>query len=246
MFALAGLVGALVAVPIAVYASHSFSDVPDSNTFHEDIAWLKDSGVTLGCNPPANTLFCPKDNVTREQMAAFMRRLAENQVVDAATAVQADSATTANSATTASQADDSDQLDGFDAQGLAPRASFNSTADAPDNNFTLETEIIAPAPGILVISGGTDAYSNTLFDSFFCQLEVNGTLVEGSLRNVMENPDVTTNYQEDCNTSGAVVVDADAYKVSFRTLDVDAAGFFATSVSVIWVPFDGGGNTPTP
>jgi hypothetical protein len=31
-------------------------------------------GITVGCNPPANDLFCPKDNVTRGQMAAFMRR----------------------------------------------------------------------------------------------------------------------------------------------------------------------------
>jgi hypothetical protein len=85
MFVLAGLVGALVAVPIAVYASHSFNDVPGSNTFHSDIAWLADAGITKGCNPPDNTEYCPKDEVTREQMAAFMRRLAENQVVDAAT-----------------------------------------------------------------------------------------------------------------------------------------------------------------
>ena len=82
---LAALVGALVATPIAVYASHSFTDVPDTNTFHADIEWLADAGVTKGCNPPENTEFCPKENVTREQMAAFLRRLAENQVVDAAT-----------------------------------------------------------------------------------------------------------------------------------------------------------------
>ncbi len=37
MFALAGMVGALVATPIAVYASHRFTDVPGSNTFHADI-----------------------------------------------------------------------------------------------------------------------------------------------------------------------------------------------------------------
>jgi hypothetical protein len=79
------VVGALVAVPVAVYASHSFTDVSDSNTFHDDIAWLKDSGVTKGCNPPENTEYCPDDNVTRGQMAAFMRRLAENRVVDAGT-----------------------------------------------------------------------------------------------------------------------------------------------------------------
>lgn len=74
---LAAMVGALVAAPVAVYASHQFTDVPDSNTFHDDIAWLADAGITRGCNPPANDEFCPKDEVTREQMAAFMRRFAE-------------------------------------------------------------------------------------------------------------------------------------------------------------------------
>ncbi len=76
--------------PTAVWAADRFTDVPDTNVFHSDITWLADAGVTLGCNPPDNTLYCPSDNVTREQMAAFMRRLAENQVVDAATAVDAD------------------------------------------------------------------------------------------------------------------------------------------------------------
>jgi len=74
-----------VIAPVSVFASHTFTDVPDSNVFHEDIAWLSDNGVTQGCNPPANTEFCPKDKVSREQLAAFMRRLAENQVVDAGT-----------------------------------------------------------------------------------------------------------------------------------------------------------------
>lgn len=76
-------VTAAVAAPTAVWAADAFTDVPDSNVFHDDIAWLADANVTQGCNPPDNTRFCPGDTVTREQMAAFMRRLAENQVVDA-------------------------------------------------------------------------------------------------------------------------------------------------------------------
>jgi hypothetical protein len=83
---------ATLLVPVAVFAAHSFNDVPDDHTFHDAIAWMKDNGVTVGCNPPANTSYCPDDNVTRGQMAAFMRRLAENQVVDAATAVVAGTA----------------------------------------------------------------------------------------------------------------------------------------------------------
>jgi len=73
---------ALVA-PATVWAADTFIDVPYANVFHDDIAWLADAGVTRGCNPPDNTQFCPGDTVTREQMAAFMRRLAEGEVVDA-------------------------------------------------------------------------------------------------------------------------------------------------------------------
>ncbi len=55
-----------------VLGSHSFTDVPDSHMFHVDIGAVKDAGVTTGCTP---TKYCPDDNVTRGQMAAFMNRL---------------------------------------------------------------------------------------------------------------------------------------------------------------------------
>lgn len=83
--ALVVLVMGVVLVPVAVGAAHQFKDVPDSNIFHDDIAWLAGNDITKGCNPPANDLFCPTDNVTREQMAAFMQRLAIGQPVDAGT-----------------------------------------------------------------------------------------------------------------------------------------------------------------
>jgi len=81
---------AVFVVPIAVLATDGFTDVADDNVFKANIDWLAAADVTKGCNPPANTEFCPGDNVTREQMAAFMNRLATNKVVDAATAVDAD------------------------------------------------------------------------------------------------------------------------------------------------------------
>lgn len=70
-------------VPVTALASDRFTDVPDSNIFHDDITWLADTGITIGCNPPDNTEFCPKDFMTREQMAAFVKRMSINQVVDA-------------------------------------------------------------------------------------------------------------------------------------------------------------------
>jgi hypothetical protein len=82
---LAGILAtALVVFPATSWASHQFADVDDGNVFQADIAWLADAGITKGCNPPANTMYCPGANVTRQQMAAFMHRLATTQVVDAA------------------------------------------------------------------------------------------------------------------------------------------------------------------
>jgi hypothetical protein len=56
-----------------------FLDSLDS-PFASDIIWLAENGITSGCNPPHNTLFCPDDEVTRGQMAAFLRRALEGQV----------------------------------------------------------------------------------------------------------------------------------------------------------------------
>ncbi|MFP3915557.1 MAG: S-layer homology domain-containing protein [Actinomycetota bacterium] len=55
-------------------ASDLFEDVPSGDTFHDDITWLAESGITRGCNPPDNTRFCPDEAVTRGQMAAFLTR----------------------------------------------------------------------------------------------------------------------------------------------------------------------------
>lgn len=53
-----------------------FSD-DDVSVFEDDIDRLATAGITLGCNPPENDLFCPNDVVTRGQMAAFLVRAFE-------------------------------------------------------------------------------------------------------------------------------------------------------------------------
>lgn len=70
---LIGLAMALVLPAGAVLAgSQRFSDVPPSHPFFSDIEAVAAAGLTSGCTP---TTFCPKSNVTREQMAAFLNRL---------------------------------------------------------------------------------------------------------------------------------------------------------------------------
>ena len=53
--------------------SDAFLDIAGS-VFKADIEWLADRQITTGCNPPENNLFCPYDDVTRGQMAAFLHR----------------------------------------------------------------------------------------------------------------------------------------------------------------------------
>jgi hypothetical protein len=62
----------MVILPLGVFALHQFGDVPDSNTYHNDIDAIADAGVTTGCG---GGNYCPSAFVTREQMAAFMNRL---------------------------------------------------------------------------------------------------------------------------------------------------------------------------
>jgi predicted outer membrane repeat protein len=45
-----------------------------SSIFEKEIEWLAEVGITKGCNPPDNTMFCPTADVTRGQMAAFLNR----------------------------------------------------------------------------------------------------------------------------------------------------------------------------
>ena len=66
-----GVVGLMLALPVAVSASHIFSDVPNSNTFHNSISTLYGARITGGCG---GGKYCPNAAVTRGQMAAFLVR----------------------------------------------------------------------------------------------------------------------------------------------------------------------------
>src|SRR5207245_4970222 len=58
-------------------AQQRFADVPPENIFYAFIEEMAVRRITLGCGTDASTgmpLYCPKDPVTREQMAAFLVR----------------------------------------------------------------------------------------------------------------------------------------------------------------------------
>ncbi|HSJ35565.1 MAG TPA: S-layer homology domain-containing protein [Acidimicrobiia bacterium] len=114
--ALAAALVAVLVIPAGVMASDTFVDVPTDNVFHGDIAWLAETGVTRGCNPPENTEFCPDDDVTRGQMAAFLHRF-DGHLKDTAAAnvpgALANQLAAANRATAAYQDVEVAEADGY-------------------------------------------------------------------------------------------------------------------------------------
>ena len=68
---------------MAAFLARAFDEPPSStdhfgddnrSIFEDAINRIADAGITLGCNPPTNTMFCPGAKVTRGQMAAFIMR----------------------------------------------------------------------------------------------------------------------------------------------------------------------------
>jgi hypothetical protein len=75
-FAIALLVITGAAVPRASAAPCAgFTDVDDGSPFCENVQWIRNRGITLGCEGTA--LYCPNDAVSRLSMAAFMNRLGD-------------------------------------------------------------------------------------------------------------------------------------------------------------------------
>ncbi len=68
----ASLVLSFASMPASGQNCAGFGDVFVTDGFCTAVAWMKTRGITLGC-PGGN--YCPKDTVTRAQMALFMYRL---------------------------------------------------------------------------------------------------------------------------------------------------------------------------
>jgi hypothetical protein len=72
---LLGVALSLIATSAVAQICDGFVDVLASSPFCPNVTWMKTYGVTKGCDA---THYCPTDNVSRLQMAAFMHRLGNN------------------------------------------------------------------------------------------------------------------------------------------------------------------------
>lgn len=138
------MLGAALLIPGVVYASHQFSDVPDDHTFHNDIEWLADNGITKGCG---GTNFCPEDSVSRGQMAAFMRRFHSAFIADSSSAIAIDSVWRGNN---------------------DPPSSGNGVIDG----LTMNLDI--PEYGLLIVEGTVDLSNQAESDVLNCGINSGG------------------------------------------------------------------------
>lgn len=161
--------------------------------------------------------------MTRETLAAFLRRLSENKIVDAATAVNTDNAT---QAVNAANADNAARVDGLSANEMV-RVAFDSTSNAADANGDAVSAFFAvPKDGWLILNDSIDAarVDANNADEYNCSLFVNGATVANTVRaSTVDAPGGThtNNGQENCSTTGVHQVKAGAYTfaltIEFRT-----------------------------
>jgi hypothetical protein len=203
---------ALVAVASAVLggvavAAHDFNDVPDSNPFHDDISWLASTGITSGY-PDGG--FHPNEPVTRQTMAAFLRRVAGQgstpRVVDAARLA----------GRTAGDFDNAVSLQGQSPEQLQPDVyAASSTAEVTITGTSLGTATtIVTVPGVPAGSYVVDvsgAYRATGWEEAVINCAVvGGTVLTPAYSLERVRTSTEENLSDWGHLSGTAVVDLDA------------------------------------
>ena len=61
----------------AVSGAERFDDVDESAYYQQAVGWAAETGITTGCGD--RTIFCPNQEVTRGQIAAFLYRFSGQQ-----------------------------------------------------------------------------------------------------------------------------------------------------------------------
>ncbi|GBE24696.1 hypothetical protein BMS3Bbin02_00971 [bacterium BMS3Bbin02] len=219
-------------IPVMATAADRFTDVPDTNNFHDDIGWLADAGVTLGCNPPANDEFCPTENVTREQMAAFMHRFAKYLGAEDGIVSEADT------------------VDGFNAGDLirgAGSATWVNTSNSPAQADVFT--VAAPVDGGIVttLSFNCTSFSGTTNTRWDVTITVDSVIQSSVGAGVLYfNHAESASVFSSATTSFFSAVTAGNHDVGYNAVQRAGDGSLDCDISetAVFVPFGGDGSTP--
>lgn len=245
----------LIAPVAAAGATSLWADVPDDSIFVEDTNWMKITGVSIGCNPPANTNYCPKSLLTREQMAAFMHRLSDAQVVDAATAIDAENAENAENSDTV-DGRDADELMSITGSDSGEIASFSPQPPAGNSALlaTLTGFEVPAGGGVITAHGNAQADAISGSQAGLVWIDIDGG---GTCSNPIPNPPGTGSYlairgETFLETTSAIQTEAVA--AGTHRIDLCVAGFgtpvgaatkLVAHLNATWTPVASGAGIAT-
>jgi hypothetical protein len=199
----------VVTAPLAAYASHRFVDVPTSHTFHNDITWLADNGITLGCNPPANTMYCPSDPVNRGQMAAFLHRFNDQVVAEGV----------------------------GEAVGLGFLFRDLSASAVSGNGAILSMNLNIEEPGVVVLQASSWMQNFADFDTAACGISSGST--SSALGDSWRPIDLNSDTLETCATQTAFPVAAGSQLVRLIVAEaLSTTQTLAASIAAVFYPLD--------
>jgi hypothetical protein len=139
-----------------------------------------------------------------------------------------------------------DKVDGKNANDLVRVAfkNFNESPVASGNGNVARATINAPTTGFLVINASSNVFNVQQADPLVeCLIEVDNNVNDPSRRFMQLNG--TSNQEEDCSTNTVVPVAQGNHTIDLEALDVGAeTNFDQTTLSAIFVPFDGNGAPP--
>jgi len=219
----------MIPAGVVLAGGPSFTDVPTTNKFYNDIEAIAATGITSGCT---STRYCPNGLVTRGQMAAFLNRLG---------ALGPGKTPKVNA----------DRVDGRHANQLVRATSVSTTATTTLSTTAatyLSGQITAPTAGYLLVTA-TVTFENSTAPcegGYVCigeaQLQVGGELstvmTEVVQDGVGRKANVTLTHVFPV-ASGARTVDVlvrEPYTDSDWDVWTDAA-----EMSILFVPFNGTG-----
>lgn len=143
----------------------------------------------------------------------------------------------------------SDLVDGWSATSLARVAkAVDDDAALVGEGTVLTTTINAPSSGFLMIDASSDVFNYNESDDVLCFIELDGSRVVSSARELHLDAGAGVNKEEDCSTNTVVPVQGGTHTVDLEAdsfLDLTSTTFDESALSVLYVPFDGSGNQPS-
>ena len=246
--ALAFAVVLAVLAPVAVIAAGGTFVDDDNSIFEAEIEWMAANGITSACGPDT---YCPNSNVTRGEMAAFMKRLATKKVVNAATAVTADNATTVGGYA----ADSLVRATGLQWPKLGGITLLTTTPVAPGATAALgQVSINAPVDGALVINGSLGMSCQGVLigvcnqSSGSVYVDVDGSHYDRQTYIIDGGSSSSQAGQWNSSNTAYVIVSAGDHTVALdvenRSASAGTTHVWTGGINVMFVPFGADGTTP--